>query len=115
VISEKQRRRALARAKWERQNSRRESARKRNQQLTVILGTVCVVVLIAFAGWGVHHLATDDSDSPNAPAITYKTPTNPAFSTIYSPPTTTAPTSSGATTGSGTTSTTAPTTAETTR
>ncbi len=98
MISEKQRRRALARAKYERQQAKRTAMQKRSRQLTAILGTVTVVVLIAFAGWGVHHFATTNSNTPNAPAITYETPTNTGITTIFSPP------ASGATSGTGPTS-----------
>ena len=66
---------------------------------------------VAFVGWGVHALVTDDSNEPNAPAVTYKTPTNPGFTTIYSPPTTTGSTGTGQPTGTPTTG--APTTGST--
>jgi peptidyl-prolyl cis-trans isomerase B (cyclophilin B) len=102
VITEKQRRRALARAKWERQQARRTAAQRRQRTVSVIVGAALTVVVILFVGWGVHALVTDDSNSPNAPAVTYKTPTNPGFTTIYSPPTTTGAATTGKPTGTET-------------
>ena len=117
MITEKQRRRALARAKWERQQARRTAAQKRNRRLSGIGGAGAAVIAVIAVGWGVHYLVTNDgSNSPTTPAIpsntlTFKTPTNPSFATSYSPPAT-----SGATTGTGSTTgppTTGPTTGTT--
>ncbi len=109
MITEKQRRRALARAKWERQQARRTAAQKRNHRLSIILGAAASVVAVLFVGWGVHYLVTnDDSTSPTTPVIpsntlTMKTPTNPSFATSFSPPSTTGATSStGSPTGNPT-------------
>jgi negative regulator of sigma E activity len=108
VITEKQRRRALARAKWERQQAKRTAAAKRTRAMSIVFGVAASVVAIVFVGWGVHHLVTDDS-TPSTPTIPINTitpinqpgVTDTKFGVSYSPPTTgaTATTGSGATTG----------------
>jgi negative regulator of sigma E activity len=109
VITEKQRRRALARAKWERQQAKRTAAQKRARMLSIVFGSAAAVVVVLFVGWGVHHLVTNDSNSPSqqlpSDFPTLKTPTNPGLTTIYHPPTTGATTwtTTGPTTGSAST------------
>lgn len=96
MVSEKQRRRALARAKHERQQARRTSAAERGRTTRTIAGVVVGVVLVGLVGWGVYHLATSGSDTPETPVntfpntLTMKTPTNTSFVTSFSsaPPTT---------------------------
>ena len=120
MISEKQRRRALARAKWERQQARRTAAEKRARVMRIIGGAAATVVVVVLVGWGVDHLVTNDSTSPSQQLPpdfpTYKTPTNPSFVTSFSPGTpTTAPTTGTGGTTKGSTATHSTTTHSTTR
>lgn len=88
MVSEK-RRRELARAKWERQQSRRLAQEKRARTVRVIGGTVAAVVAIVLVGLGVHALFANSSKSPTTPSpntLTMLTPTNPGVTiTRYSP------------------------------
>jgi hypothetical protein len=103
VITEKQRRRALARAKWERQQAKRTAAQRRARMWSIIGGAAVSVVVIVFVGWGIHHLVTNNS--PTTPVfpintLTMKTPTDTRVVVSYSPPASSGPTASaGSTSG----------------
>jgi len=68
------------------------AAQRRARTWSIILGAAASVVVLVLVGWGVAHLLSPDSTSPSqqlpSDFPTFKTPTNPAFTTIYSPPTT---------------------------
>lgn len=109
MITEKQRRRALARAKWERQRARRTAAERRARVLQIIGGAAVGVVAVVLVGWGAVHVFTDDSNSrsPNIPTETFRTdlltPTDNRAVTSFIPPTSPTTTRGSRTTGTGAT------------
>lgn len=119
MVSYRQRRRALARAKWERQQARRTATQQRTHRVNIIAGTAVSVVAAGALGWGVYALV-QDSNGPSTPTYTdnfptFKTPTNPGVTiTSFSPGApTTAPQTSAPQTSTPTTPT-APATTEST-
>jgi hypothetical protein len=102
VITEKQRRRALARAKWERQQAKRTAAQRRARMWSIIGGAAASVIVIVFVGWGIHHLVTNNS--PTTPVfpintLTMPTPTDTRMVVSFSPPASTGPSATGGTSG----------------
>lgn len=99
MVSNRQRRKAMARAKWERQQARRTASQQRSHRINLIVGTAVSVVAAVALGWGVYALVQNaNSPSTTTPTDNFPSflePTNPgptAFS--YSPgkPTTGQPT-----------------------
>ena len=98
MVSNRQRRKTLARAKWERQQARRTASQQRSHRVNIIVGTAVSVVAAVALGWGVYALV-QNANSPTSTTPTdnfpsFLEPTNPgptAFS--YSPgtPTTAQP------------------------
>lgn len=119
MISDKKRRRALARAKWERQQARRTASESRARIMRIVGGVAVSVVVIIFAGWGVVHLVQNSgpgSTAPSNPFPSFLTPTDPGLDvTSFNPGTPTVPTTAPATgkttgTATGNTAPTPPTT-----
>jgi peptidyl-prolyl cis-trans isomerase B (cyclophilin B) len=117
VVSSKERRRALARAKWERQQARRTAAQERARRWSIIGGAAVGVVAVGLIGWGGYALISGHNDgnpssqfpTDNFPSLLQ--PSNPgptAFSFSSGPPTGTQ--SSSTTTEAPPTTPTAPTT-----
>lgn len=112
MITEKQRRRALARAKWERQQARRTAAERRARVLRIIGGAALTVVVIALVGWGSVQIFTNDSNTPGQTPTdfpSFLTPSDTRVVTSFVPPTsptaTPTPTTGGVTTRSATSTT----------
>lgn len=124
MVPDKRRRKALARAKWERQQARRDAVESRNRTLRIAGGAVAGVVVLGLAGWGVVSLATGSGspgDGTTTPTYTDNfpsmlQPSSPGLTiSSYSPSSSTTGTKTGATTGTTKGTTTAPTTAITTQ
>jgi peptidyl-prolyl cis-trans isomerase B (cyclophilin B) len=118
VVSRRERRKALARAKWERQQARRTAAQRRARRLSIIGGTAAAVVAAGLIGWGGYALVTgDDSPGTGVPTDsnfpTLKTPTVPDI-TVTSFSAGTPTTGSTTSTTGSTTPATTPTTPTTT-
>lgn len=99
MVSDK-RRRELARAKWERQETRRRAEEARARTLRVIGGVALGVAAVVLVGLGIHALVGGDSPGQTIPTentLTLKQPITPTQ------PTTTVPTESTPTTGGTTT------------
>ncbi len=111
MVSERQRRRALARAKWQRQQARRSEAERRARYVRIGGGAAVTLVVLSVIGWGAYALITSGSDSPsqtNPPSLTLPpntltmhTPTGGGLTvTSFSPgPPTTPTTGAGGGTG----------------
>lgn len=105
MVSDKQRRRALARAKYERQQAKRTAEQRRNRMIQRVAGSVVAIVAVVLVGWGVVHLV-GNNDNSTPPTTTPNTTTSsvtptapvtlPNGSTLP-PNTLTQPTSSGTT------------------
>ncbi len=67
MVTKKQRQRALARQKWERQRSRRAVHRARVRRRSVVAGAVVGVLAVAAAVYGISLLFKDDSKAHAAP------------------------------------------------
>jgi peptidyl-prolyl cis-trans isomerase B (cyclophilin B) len=83
VVSRKQRRRQLARAKWERQQQRRGVAERRRRIVSSVGGVVVGIVVVALLGWLVVHIVSDER--ARTPAQTVPTDTVPSPSTRGTP------------------------------
>ncbi len=84
MVSEK-RRRELARAKWERQQSRRAASYRRARRLRIVGGVVAGLVAVVLVGLGVRSLLGSSAQAPAFPTentLTLKTP--PAGQTVTS-------------------------------
>ncbi|MDX6296377.1 MAG: hypothetical protein QOI51_234 [Nocardioidaceae bacterium] len=120
MVSNRQRRKALARAKWQRQQARRTAAQRRARIFSIVGGTAAAVVLVIFLGWGVVQLIhNNNSPGQTTPTFTdqfpsFLTPSNPGITVTGTAPAT--PTTGGGATTGGTHSTapTAPVTTSTT-
>jgi peptidyl-prolyl cis-trans isomerase B (cyclophilin B) len=110
MVSNKQRRRQLARARWERQQARRRAAENRQRLIRLIAGVVGGLVVVAVLGWVVLRLVADErarNPSPTLPANTLtpslSTPLpTPTVSATTGAETATTPGGSPGTSGSGT-------------
>ncbi len=106
MVSSRQRQKQLARARYERQQTRRQTRAKRRRVVSIVVGTIVALIVVAALGWLVLRLADDEEErEPDFP-----TPSAP-FSTDLKTPGTDGPTTPGAQTGSPTT----PTPTETTQ
>ena len=101
VVSGKERRKALARAKWERQQARRTAAQRRNRRLSIIGGSAVAVVAAGAIGWGGYALITNG----DSPGTTTPTENFPSFLTPTSQGPTAYSFSSGPSTSAGTSQT----------
>lgn len=70
MVSNRQRRKALARAKWERQQARRTASQQRTRRVNIIAGAAVSVVAAVALGWGVYALI-QNSNSPATTTPTY--------------------------------------------
>ncbi|HEY6737732.1 MAG TPA: peptidylprolyl isomerase [Actinopolymorphaceae bacterium] len=95
MVSKKQRRRQLARQKWERQQARRAERARRLRRRGIIVGAVLGVALVILAGWGLIQMfggddtATAAQDSPSSRPSS--SPTPPAEPSTSAPTATPAP------------------------
>jgi peptidyl-prolyl cis-trans isomerase B (cyclophilin B) len=85
VVSNKQRRRQLARAKWERQQERRAAVAQRNRRVSTVVGIVVGLIAVAAMIWVVLWLVDQENDPNPQPAV----PTDSDFPSFISPPATT--------------------------
>jgi peptidyl-prolyl cis-trans isomerase B (cyclophilin B) len=85
VVSSDQRRRQLAREKFERQQQRRQQSRKRKQQITIIAATLAVVLAAGVAAYASIGLSDDDSKS-NAAADSTPSPSPSPTEAVTPPP-----------------------------
>lgn len=117
MVTSKRRQRQLARAKWDRQQSRRVVTARRQRVISLVVGTIVGLIIVALLIWLVVHIMHEektrdqtpviptDSFSTNLPttsAVETPSPTEPDTSpgkTGASPDKTKTPDDTGATTG----------------
>ncbi len=81
MVSKKRRRRQLAHAKWERQQTRRVRIQRRRRTTAWIVGAAVGVVAVVAAGWLVISLAADETGrNGQVPTIPIDTLTTPGVS-----------------------------------
>src|SRR6476659_8690717 len=56
VVTNKQRQRQLARAKWERQQAKRMSDARRHRVISLVVGVIVGLIVVALLGWLVLHI-----------------------------------------------------------
>jgi cytoskeletal protein RodZ len=98
VAKTRERRRQLARLKYERQSVRRSAQRERQRKLSIVGGVAVAVLGVIGLVWLIVHLASDESTPPTNPAPSFTLPPNtlvtPAEPTPSQPTTKSAPTKS---------------------
>lgn len=86
MVTKKQRERALARQRWERQQARRAERRRKMRRRSIIGGAVVLVLAVGFGSAGVWWAVRDDptasttptpSASATTPASTPQAPSGP--------------------------------------
>lgn len=107
MVSSRQRQRQLARERYERQQTRRRTRAKRQRVISIVVGTIVALIVVAALGWLVLRLV--DEDEQREPVV--PTPGDP-FSTDLKTPSSNVPTT---TPGEQTGSLTSPTPTETPR
>lgn len=85
MVSSDQRRRQLAREKFERQQQRRQQSRQRKQRITIIAAALAVVLAASTAAYLTIGLSDDDSKSDSA-ADTSQSPSPSATESTTPPP-----------------------------
>lgn len=99
MVTNKQRQRQLARAKWERQQSKRTHVQRRQRTVNIVVGVIGGIIVTGLLVWLVLHILNqENARNPQTPAI----PTDTFKTNLLSPPTPgltqTTPASGGATT-----------------
>lgn len=70
MVTNKQRQRQLARAKWERQRSRRTRVASRQRTITIVVGVIVGLIVAALLVWLVLHLIDEEnSRDPQSPSV----------------------------------------------
>ena len=85
MVSSKQRRRQLARAKWERQEVRRSDVARRNRRVSVVVGIIVGLIAVAAMIWVVMWLVDQEGERNPEPVA----PADSDVPSFVSPPTTT--------------------------
>jgi peptidyl-prolyl cis-trans isomerase B (cyclophilin B) len=91
VATSKQRQRELARAKWERQQARRTEQAHRRRVISIVVGIIVGLIVVALIGWGVLRIVDEENTRDDQ---TPSTPTG-SFSTNLLTPSSAVPTSTG--------------------
>lgn len=89
MVSSRQRQRQLARARYERQLTRRQTRAKRRRVISIVVGTIVTLIVLAALGWLVLRLI--DKEEQREPVV--PTPSGP-FSTDLPTPSSNVPTTS---------------------
>ena len=96
MATSKQRQRELARAKWERQQVRRTEQAHRRRVISIVVGIIVGLIVVALIGWGVLRIVdeenTRDDQTPSVPTDSFSTK---LLTPSTAPPTTTAPDNGG--------------------
>jgi peptidyl-prolyl cis-trans isomerase B (cyclophilin B) len=74
VVTKKQRERALARQKWERQQARRVEQHRKAKRRGIIGGAVVLVLAVGFGTAGIWWVVRDDGTAAPNPTATATTP-----------------------------------------
>ena len=102
MVTNKQRQRQLARAKWERQQAKRMSDARRHRVLSLVVGVIVGLIVVALLGWLVLHIIDQEKSrndqTPVTPTDSFSTnllspstpPTSAATGKPSTPPTTAA-------------------------
>ena len=89
MVTNKQRQRQLARAKWERQQARRTSGAHRQRVISLVVGVIVGLIVVALLVWLVLHIIDKEkARNDQTPAV----PTDTFSTNLLSPPTPTATT-----------------------
>lgn len=89
MVTNKQRQRQIARARWERQQARRATEAARRRKVRILVGVIGGLVLAALLGWLLMYIVTTEharTPAPvlpvnsNAPSVTLPTAQTPATS-----------------------------------
>ncbi len=96
MVTSKQRQRQLARARYERQQAHRERRARRQRIISVVVGTIVGLVLLAALAWLVLHIL--DEERQREPLV--PTPSAPFSTDLKTPSSDVPPTSGEPTTGS---------------
>lgn len=72
MVTNKQRQRQVARARWERQQARRAAEAARRRKRRIVVGVVVGLVLVGSLGWLVVYIVTNENarNRPTPPAQT---------------------------------------------
>lgn len=95
MVSSRQRQRQLARARYERQQAHRQTRAKRQRVISIVVGTIVALVVVAALAWLVLRIVDEEKQrEPDVP-----TPSAP-FSTDLKTPSSAVPSTPGEQTGS---------------
>jgi peptidyl-prolyl cis-trans isomerase B (cyclophilin B) len=100
VVTNKQRQRQIARARWERQQARRAAEAARRRKVRLLVGVLGGLVVAALLGWLVYSIVSNENaptPQPNLPVDTsapVTLPTEPTLRTSDAPTGATTPTQS---------------------
>jgi peptidyl-prolyl cis-trans isomerase B (cyclophilin B) len=98
VVRDRQRRRQLARAKWERQNQKRSVRARRERTVGIVFGVACAILLVGGVVWLFVHNSEGDDTQPTTTNVSTTTPTTAPTSTPTSAPSTSSTTTTTSTT-----------------
>lgn len=75
MVTSEQRRRQLARSKWDRQSVRRQQQARRRRRISLVISVIVVLVAVAAIAWLVAYLAGQEEDDgvPTTPTESFST------------------------------------------
>jgi peptidyl-prolyl cis-trans isomerase B (cyclophilin B) len=75
VVTSKQRQRQLARAKWQRQQSRRQEHHHRQRVISIVVGIIVGLIVVALLVWLVLHIIDQENQdqTPSVPTDSFST------------------------------------------
>ena len=76
MVTNKQRQRQLARAKWERQQGRRVEAARRQRTITIVVGIILGLVVVGLLTWLVLHIVNEENTRSQTPTVPTTSPTD---------------------------------------
>ncbi|MBA2446066.1 MAG: hypothetical protein H0V49_12150 [Nocardioidaceae bacterium] len=82
MVTQQQRQRALARAKWERQQERRTADASRRRRIAIVVGVVVGLLVIAGLVWLFASLANNDEAPEQQPTVPVNTELSPQLNPL---------------------------------